>query len=391
MRVLVISHPCTMKPYRRKFEILAERYGVDIRLVLPRRWIENFRELRFEGDLNPNSLLEICPRPIIFPGYTSRFLYTRGLVPFFRDFRPDIIHLEEEPWSMSALQAVTLKRIFCPQSRFIFRTSLSIWVERHFSKIPYMIERRVFRETDLAFALNEGAVRILRRKGYTGPTYVLPNGVDTRIFKRMDVSDLKGRLGLSSNFVIGYVGRLLWMKGVHTLIEAASKLDFDFQLMILGRGDYKGDLVRLAEKLGVSDRIVWIDVVPADEVPRYMNCLDVLVLPSLTTPHWVEFFGRVLVEAMACEVAVVGSDSGDIPNVVGDAGLIFREGDSDDLARKLKALRDSPSLICDLRRKGLRRALEFYSWEGIAERTHEIYRQLLNYPPEPCISSANRL
>lgn len=374
MRVLVLSHPCVMKPYRRKFEILAERYPLDIRLVVPRRWVENFREIRVEGDEPGRRNFKLHPRPILFPGYTSRFLYTSGLIPLFRDFEPDIIHLEEEPWSMSALQAAVLKRVYSPKSKFIFRTSLSIWVERHFSKLPYAIERLVFREADAAFALNEGAVRILRRKGYVGPTFIFPNGVDTEIFRPMDVSDLRRSLGLGSDFVIGYVGRLLWMKGVHVLIEAASKLDFDFRLMILGRGEYKGELVSLAERLGISAKILWLDAVPPSEVPLYMNCLDVLVLPSLTAPDWVEFFGRVLVEAMACGVAVVGSNSGDIPNVVGDAGVIFEEGDADDLARKLKRLHDSPSLIRELRQKGLSRALNLYSWDKIAGKTYEAYR-----------------
>ncbi len=374
MRVLVLSHPCAMKPYRRKFEILADRYPLDIRLIVPRRWVENFRELRVEEDDSKGSNLKLHPRPILFPGYTSRFLYTQGLIPLFRDFRPDIVHLEEEPWSMSALQTAVLRRMYCPKSKFIFRTSLSIWVERHFSKLPYAIERLVFREADAAFALNEGAVGILRRKGYAGPTFIFPNGVDTEIFRPMDVSDLKRSLGLSSDFVIGYVGRLLWMKGVHVLIEAASKLDFDFQMMILGRGKYRDELVSLAEKLGISAKVLWVDAVPPNEVPRYMNCLDVLVLPSLTVPDWVEFFGRVLAEAMACGVAVVGSNSGDIPNVVGEAGLIFEEGNADDLARKLKELHDSPSLAQKLRRKGLSRALNLYSWDKIAEETYKAYR-----------------
>ena len=374
MRVLVLSHPCVVKPYRRKFEILADRYRLDIRLVVPRRWVENFRELKVEEDKKGGSNLKLHPCPILFSGYTSRFFYTRGLIPLFRDFRPDIVHLEEEPWSMSALQTAMLRRLYRPESKFIFRTSLSIWVERHFSKLPYAIEKLVFREADAAFALSEGAVRILRRKGYAGPTFIFPNGVDTGIFRPMEVSDLKRSLGLSSDFVIGYVGRLLWMKGVHVLIEAASKLDFNFQMMILGRGKYKGELISLAERLGISDKILWLDAVPPEEVPRYMNCLDVLVLPSLTTPDWVEFFGRVLAEAMACGVAVVGSNSGDIPNVVGEAGLIFEEGEADDLAQKLKELHDSPSLVQKLRRKGLSKALNLYSWDKIAEKTYKTYR-----------------
>ena len=104
--------------------------------------------------------------------------------------------------------------------------------------------------------------------------------------------------------------------------------------------------------------------------------MDVLVLPSLTTPGWVEFFGRVLVEAMACEVPIIGSSSGEIPNVIGDAGLIFHEGDADDLKDKLLLLARNESLKSELAALGKKRAIEKYSWEQIAADTYEVYKSL---------------
>ena len=73
---------------------------------------------------------------------------------------------------------------------------------------------------------------------------------------------------------------------------------------------------------------------PSTEVPAVLRALDVLVLPSLTTPSWKEQFGRVLQEAMACAIPVVGSDSGEIPHVIGDAGLVTPEGDAAALRRR---------------------------------------------------------
>jgi glycosyltransferase involved in cell wall biosynthesis len=120
-----------------------------------------------------------------------------------------------------------------------------------------------------------------------------------------------------------------------------------------------------------------MDVVPPEDVPRYINCMDVLVLPSLTTPGWVEFFGRVLVEAMACQVPVIGSDSGEIPNVISDAGLIFHEGDADDLKDKLLLLAHDEDLQSELAARGEKRALAKYSWEQIAEDTYGVYKSLM--------------
>ena len=111
-------------------------------------------------------------------------------------------------------------------------------------------------------------------------------------------------------------------------------------------------------------------------VLEYVNCMDTVVLPSRTTPDWVEFFGRVLIEGMACEVPVIASDSGEIPHVVGDAGLIFPEGDAVALADRIEQIARNPSFANQLIQRGLKRVKEF-TWETIADRTHEVYQAIL--------------
>ncbi|MBM3213066.1 glycosyltransferase, partial [Candidatus Poribacteria bacterium] len=96
------------------------------------------------------------------------------------------------------------------------------------------------------------------------------------------------------------------------------------------------------------------------------------------TSGWVEFFGRVLVEAMVCQVPVIGSNSGEIPNVIGDSGLIFQEGDEKDLKDKLYTILVNPQLRKSLAMKGFQRANSLYTWESIAKNTYEVYYDLTN-------------
>ena len=379
MRVLVLSHSYIMKPYRRKFALIAERPDVTLRVITPTRWYESFQEIVFQPE--PDTSCEEFPCPIRFSGYGSRFYYRSGVKPHFRDFQPDIIHLEEEAWSLNALQTIRLKRRYCPNSRFIFRTSLSIPTKQRFGVLPVWIERTVFRETGTAFPLSPNAGRILRERGYTGEQVAFPNGIDVRHFHKMDVRHLQDSFGLNNCFVIGYVGRLLQMKGIDTLLEALADLvnretTRPYKLLILGQGEDKPDFQKKAETLGVSEQIVWIDAVPPEEVAAYINCMDTLVLPSRTTPGWVEFFGRVLIEGMACEVPVIGSDAGEIPNVIGDAGLIFPEADADALAERIHRIADDARLKKTLVARGLKRIHNF-TWETIAEQTYQVYQKLL--------------
>ena len=379
MRVLVLSHSYIMKPYRRKFALIAERPDVTLRVITPTRWYESFQDIVFEPE--PDTPCEEFPYPIRFSGYGSRFYYRHGVKPHFRDFQPDIIHLEEEAWSLNALQTVRLKRKYCPQSRFIFRTSLSVPIKQRFGMLPVWIEHRIFRETDRAFPLSANAGKILTERGYTGEQTPFPNGVDVRHFYKMDVSELRNTLRLNGCFVIGYVGRLLRMKGIDTLLKALAHLasqdaTYAYKLLILGQGEDKSEFQRIAETLGISEQVVWIDAVPPEEVAAYINCMDTLVLPSRTTPRWVEFFGRVLIEGMACEVPVIGSDSGEIPHVIDDAGLIFSEADADALAERIRRIAHDANLRKDLVRRGLTR-IENFTWETIAERTYQVYKELI--------------
>jgi glycosyltransferase involved in cell wall biosynthesis len=179
-------------------------------------------------------------------------------------------------------------------------------------------------------------------------------------------------------FVISFVGRLLKAKGIEDLIRAFCLLPSDCFLAIVGDGEFRAEAELLAVSLGVNSRILWIPQVPSLDVPDYINLLDVLVLPSRTQPDWKEQFGRVLVEAMACEVPPVGSNSGEIPNVIADAGLTFPEGDVNALAAHLRCLYENAGLKVRLGTKGRSRVLEHYTHRRIAEQSLELYQEVLS-------------
>jgi glycosyltransferase involved in cell wall biosynthesis len=234
------------------------------------------------------------------------------------------------------------------------------------------MERAVYKRAAYAIAGNHAAAQVLRAKGYAGPLCVIPQfGVDPALY-RAGQPPAEGE-----PFVIGYVGRLVPEKGVDDLIKAASRLAGDWRVRLLGAGPQHEALHHLAQSLGIAGRILFEGQMPSSDVPARLSEMHALVLPSRTRRNWMEQFGRALVEGMASGIPVVGSDSGEIPNVIGDAGLIFPEGDVEALRRHLQSMIDDPNLWAGLARRGRERVMAHFTQAQIAAETVQVYREAL--------------
>jgi glycosyltransferase involved in cell wall biosynthesis len=129
-----------------------------------------------------------------------------------------------------------------------------------------------------------------------------------------------------------------------------------------------------------GDRVRIVTAVPHEQVPEYLNAFDVLCAPSRTTTNWREVFGRMVIEAFACEVPVLGSDCGELPKVIGDAGMIVSEDDIEGWARSLEKLLDSNELRKDLGKRGFDRVKQHFTWNAVAQKHLEFFERLLDQP-----------
>jgi len=377
MKVLVISHACVSRSNQRKLSLLAVRSDVELYLVTPQWWIEGTRRIECRAAADG---FEVIPLPAAFAGKQFIHFYP-GLRRYLKNIDPDIIHVEEEPNSAACFQALRLKSSLGLKAR----TVIFSWQNMHQTwRLPNpralfypRFEKYSLGNADCLIAGNVEGRAVFSGKGFQRRIIVLPQfGVDAGRFRKTESGELRKKLGLEG-LVVGYAGRLLKMKGLHALLWAASKLTCDFQLLIVGDGPEKPQVESEAERLGIDKRLVFAGSVGHDEIPAYLNCMDVLVLPSERTANWKEQFGRVLVEAMSCEVAVMGSSCGEIPNVISDAGLVFEEGDREDLRIKLEGLMADNALRAELAAKGKQRVRNEFADEIIAEKTYQVYRDVV--------------
>lgn len=371
IRVLLIARYLQMVNHR-KVMALAAQPDLELWHIAPRRWSDGLRT--YEQELQQAKgyhfiALDTWSRP----GDIHRFIYWPPTL-CLPDIRPDLIHLEEEPDSLAALEAVIARDLWARSARFVLFTWQNIRRKR--SIMAERIARFVLQRTDQLIAGNQEAANVIRAQGYTKAVSRLPQlGVDTTTFRLQDARALRAQLNLTG-FVVGYVGRFVPEKGLDTLLRAVAQVE-SAQALLVGRGPMQRELESLAHALGMAERLTFVNAVPHHAVPLYLNAMDALVLPSRSTPNWKEQFGHVLIEAMACGVPVVGAESGAIPEVIESAGLIFRENDAQALAECLRDLLYNAEKREQLRQRGLARVADHYSHQRIAEQTASIYRAVL--------------
>jgi glycosyltransferase involved in cell wall biosynthesis len=373
MKILFTWHAAVETEYRKIFKEISKR-GHELLVVCPKEWTEGGRLQ--QADSSDEDGYRLIALPVIFRNRIKGFFYPKIYVLYklINNFKPDIFHIFEEPYSLSCFQMAGLSKIASPFSKIVVQSFENMIIAQRF---PFsFIERFVLNNTDLLIAIPKEGELIWRSKGYPKTIKQVSVGLDENLFKKTegllshyDFLNKKGRVR------IAYIGRLSHEKGVSLLIEAVSNLlrkSIDCEFLIIGNGE-REEFKNLAVKLGIGNNVVFMDAIPNYNLPVVYSKIDILVLPSITTTGWKEQFGRVLIEAMACEVAVIGSSSGEIPNVVGDAGIIFKEGDVKMLTEVLMRLILDDSLRNTLGVTGRKRVLENFTWERVAERLIKEY------------------
>jgi glycosyltransferase involved in cell wall biosynthesis len=369
MKALMISKACVRGSYQKKLEELARFDDIELTVIVPPYWQERGRRIHLERSHIEG--YELLIERLALNGHFHLHFYP-SLGKQVRRLKPHIIHIDEEPYNLATFQAMRLAVSVGARALFFTWQNLLRYYPFPFN----WMERYNYRHATHAIAGNQEGVDVLRGKGYQAAVTVIPQfGVDPEIY-RPSTPNLEAS---SPYFQIGYVGRLVEEKGVDLLLRAVAGLKGEWLLSILGDGPFKSRLERLAQELNVQDRVTFESQLPSTEMPSYYRRLNALVLPSRTRPHWKEQFGRVLIEAMACGIPVVGSNSGEIPQVIGEAGLIFPEEDEEVLRAHLSRLMGDKRVHNLLAEKGRERVVQEYTQRRIATATHSVYASMMRH------------
>ncbi len=366
----MIGHPYTLQELRRlPNEIaIAANDRFEVTVVGPAFY---HGSPRF-GDLEPAHL-------VVEPGETARiagmpmFVTSNVHLAFWGDAvrrlmreRFDVVHCWDEPFNFSCTQVARLAPRDAAFSFYSFQN-----IDKRYP-IPFnRFERYTLARADGWVAAGKLVEDVLlpRPMYAERPHRILGLGVDIARFKPDELArrDVRAKYGWDDGSdvpVICYLGRFTEAKGLPIMMRALEKIGKPWRALFIGSGDLEGNVAKWAERY--PGRVAIAHNLPHAEVARYLAACDVLCAPSQTTPKWKEQFGRMLIEALACGVAIVTSDSGEIPFVVGDAGIIVPEKDEARWYDALDRVISDPTLRASLEARGLARARERFAWPVVA-------------------------
>ncbi len=370
MKILMVSKALVAGVQQRKLEELAALPGVSqLTVIVPSYWDEP-RVGRTRLEKKYTCGYDLIVEPLWLNGHHHTHFWP-GLARRVRELRPDLVHADEESFNLATFEAVWLAQRSGAAS--VFYNWANIY--KDYPPPFNLFEKYNFKWAGGALAGGTEASEILRKRGYSGLIELCPQfGVDLAVTRHTDPPSGFAR---SDRFTIGYFGRLVEEKGLDTLVEACARLKGDWRLVFMGQGAAQAGLEAQVARLKLGPCVEFYPMVPSTAVAAYMSGLDVFVLPSVTKPNWKEQFGRVLIEAMACQVPVIGSNSGEIPHVIGEAGLIFPEKNAAALATQLQKLSDDTTLRSELAFKGLARVAAHFTQREIARKHLKLYQAAL--------------
>ncbi len=380
MRVLVVSHTYISTINRDKWKRLVDLYDdITVDVIFPNRWPTCLFNHKVEqGVVHRHGRCRFRALDAVAAGNEVRYRYLwKELYLLLKELRPDIIHVEQGVCALSYTQLYVCARLLGIKPKFIFFTWVN-WKQK--SRLSdYLIWRWVER-FNCAFSHgaitgNQEAKKIINKHLGRKPIIVLPQlGVSQKIFSpARKTSFLRKKR-------IMYLGRFVAEKGIFLLFNAfkslREKID-GWELVFIGRGPVEEQLKEEIIKNNMQKDVFIKQPVIHEKLGDLYQLSDIVVLPSCDTLLWREQFGHVLIEAMACRVAVVGSSAGEIPHVIADAGVVFRQSDELHLANCLYLLMSDDALRSEYAKKGYERVMKLYTHEAIAHKTYSFWSQLL--------------
>lgn len=374
IRILTIGHSYVLAINRSFLREMAKHDDFDITVAAP---------FFVQGSLRPieceNEPIDSRLRLVKLDCYITRrihiMFYNNSQLKKLLQENFDLVYIWEEPYVLSCYQ---ISRLIPESTPFCFYTNQNI-KKKYFFPFSYF-EKYNFSHAKKWIACGELVKKVMLAKGFSNDkSKIIPFAVDGNKFKQ--ASDLEKEKYISKHnlktplFI--YMGRLIPEKGIPLLLDVIKKLNLerDWSFMFIGSGPMKDEIHTWIRENQLEDR-VRLSFFQHHEIPDIINKGDILLCPSQTSKNWREQFGRMIVEGFASGLIVIGSDSGEIPYVVGDAGVILPENDIDIWCKTISDIIQNIKPYENYKALGVLRSQKF-SAERVGEIFSDLFKEML--------------
>jgi glycosyltransferase involved in cell wall biosynthesis len=388
--ILVISHACFRRANRLVYNYIANNYNLRLEIIAPETLQRGEQILKADfyktGDVKVHF--------ISLKGQNPRTYDFEGLYDLLGERKPKFIYLDNDPVSVQAVRVgiwasqnnSKLVCLSCENLMFdIFNSFKRLGFKGIVSGLAKTVLLQLSRKNiDHVFTINDAGTAFCKKYNFKSVSKT-PLGVDTTIFTPNEKQKLatRDKLGIDKDTILfAYIGRTVHEKGIHILLEALANINHnkDWVFMLdefkATKTPYQLKIVNMIKDLELENKVIYFDAGHL-EISKYMNAADVIIMPSISTPQWVEQYGRVAPEGMACGTLIVASNVGALPELIGDAGILFEEGNKTELTSVLQKIimnKELPSKYADRARQ---RAEEKLSIKVQASNIFHMYNQLI--------------
>jgi len=367
MRIITIGHSYVVAMNRRLPHEWALA-GHDVTVVAPAFYHADLKPMACEPAHDvPYKLVHV---PCRATKKVHIFQYGHELKQLLRSGRFDVVHVWQEPFTCSGFQAAR----WAPRSSALVYSTFQNLPKRYPPPFCWIERYNLGRAAGWTAFGQTIASNLSKREIYRNrPWRTIPLGVDRNAFRpepNWRAEELQN-LGWEDDGppVIGFVGRFVPEKGLRLLmriLDQLSEAGTRWRALFIGGGPLEEEIRVWAAKYGENSVRV-LTGISHSRVPKLLNILDICAVPSQTTARWQEQLGRILLESMASGVPVVASRSGEIPHVVGDAGLLCREDDEPEWLMAIRTLIEEPASRTGLAVAGLEHVRKNFDWPMVAK------------------------
>jgi len=347
--IIVVSTACHTAINRNVYKEFSKK-GFTVLLIIPKELTFSSRSFKSDEPAVDDPMIEYLD----LKGNNPRIARFVGIIKVLTLYRPKIVFLDNDPASIIAVQIglwakIYKSKLFCISCENMALDILSAYRKRGLKGAPAAFFKRLLlfisrKLVSGVFTINNEGTQVFKNEKFKNVKKI-PLGFDPKYF-HIDLSArnlIRSELGVDG-FVIGFLGRISHEKGVHVLLSALEAIiNYKWTLLIdtfeIYKSKYGQDIHNQIVNSGLVERTVPINP-NHDEMGDYINSVDVVVMPSVSTPLWIEQYGRIAAEAMACGKLVIASNTGALPMLLNGRGILFDEGSVGQLKEILKGLID---------------------------------------------------